>query len=467
MPFGLSKEDLAAVLAAALAGGGDFADLFLEERLTTTITCEDDKVERLSTGHDVGAGLRLIFGESTAYAYTNDLTPEGLNALARTVAQAARAGGGRAPVFDLRRQPVPYDLAVRRWPDQVAVGEKVLLVERANAAARREDGRIKQVLVNYGDTVQRVVMANTEGVYAEDERVRTRLAVQAVAVSNGRLQTGYEAVGSFGGLEAFEEYRPEAVAAVAARRALLMLEARPAPTGRMAVVMAAEAGGTMIHEACGHGLEADLVQRGLSVYAGRLGEQVAVPLVTVVDDATLAGRYGSFRFDDEATPGEKTVLIERGILRSYMYDRLTARREGRRSSGNGRRESYQFRPIPRMRNTYILPGEHDAEEIIRRTAKGLLVKKMGGGQVNTTNGDFVFDVAEGYLIEGGRVTAPVRGATLTGNGPEVLRTVDMVGGDLGFSIGICGKNGQGVPVSDAQPTMRIPSLVVGGTACED
>ncbi|MBC7335480.1 MAG: TldD/PmbA family protein, partial [Clostridia bacterium] len=309
--------------------------------------------------------------------------------------------------------------------------------------------------------------ANTEGVYAEDERVRTRLAVQAVAMSNGRLHTGYEAVGSFGGLEAFEEYRPEAVAAVAARRALLMLEARPAPTGRMAVVMAAEAGGTMIHEACGHGLEADLVQRGLSVYAGRLGEQVAVPLVTVVDDATLAGRYGSFRFDDEATPGEKTVLIERGILRSYMYDRLTARREGRRSSGNGRRESYQFRPIPRMRNTYILPGEHDAEEIIRRTAKGLLVKKMGGGQVNTTNGDFVFDVAEGYLIEGGRVTAPVRGATLTGNGPEVLRTVDMVGGDLGFSIGICGKNGQGVPVSDAQPTMRIPSLVVGGTACED
>jgi TldD protein len=296
--------------------------------------------------------------------------------------------------------------------------------------------------------------------------VRVRLAVQAVAAAQGLLQTGYEAVGGFMGLELFERHPPEEVARVAARRSLLMLEARPAPTGRMTVVMAAEAGGTMVHEACGHGLEADLVQKGLSVYAGRLGQVVASPLITVIDDATLPGRFGSYRFDDEATPGQKTVLIEKGVLCSYMYDRLTARRDGRRSTGNGRRESYQYRPLPRMRNTYIAPGEHDPEEIIRRTERGLLVKKMGGGQVNTTNGDFVFEVAEGYLIEGGRVTAPVRGATLTGNGPEVLRQVDMVGSDLGFSIGVCGKNGQGVPVSDAQPTIRIPSLVVGGTACE-
>lgn len=467
MSFHLNREDLAAVLAEALARGGDFADIFIEERHTTTITCEDDKIERLNTGRDVGAGVRVVYGDSTAYGYTNDLSLESLKTLARTVAEAARAKGGGETVLDLRKILPPYDLAVRLRPEAAGIGARVALVERANAAARREDGRIKQVMVNYGDTIQRVVMANSLGDYAEDERVRTRLAVQAVAVANGLLQTGYESVGGFQGLELYEEHRPEEVARQAARRALLMLEARPAPTGRMAVVMAAEAGGTMVHEACGHGLEADLVQKGLSVYAGRLGEQVASPLVTVIDDASLAGRFGSYRFDDEATPGEKTVLIEKGVLKSYMYDRLTARREGRRSSGNGRRESYQYRPIPRMRNTYIAPGEHDPEEIVRRTARGLLVKKMGGGQVNTTNGDFVFDVAEGYLIEGGKVTAPVRGATLTGNGPEVLRTVDMVGGDLGFSIGICGKNGQGVPVSDAQPTMRIPELVVGGTAHED
>ncbi|MCR4419656.1 MAG: TldD/PmbA family protein [Clostridia bacterium] len=447
-----------------MAQGADFAEVFVEERHSTAVVCEDDRIEKVTTGREVGIGLRVLVGESTAYGYANELSPEALLGLARTVAEAAKLRGGGSAVVNLRRTPVPYELTVLRPPAEAAVSDRVALVQRANATARREDPRIKQVMVNYADTLQRVWIANSEGDYVEDERVRVRLAVHAVAVAGGLLQTGYEAVGGFSGLELFERQPPEEVARTAARRSLLMLEARPAPTGRMPVVMAAEAGGTMVHEACGHGLEADLVQKGLSVYAGRLGQPVASPLVTVVDDATLEGRFGSYRFDDEGTPGQKTVLIEKGVLCGYMYDRLTARREGRPSTGNGRRESYQYRPLPRMRNTYIAPGEHDPEEIIRRTQRGLLVKKMGGGQVNTTNGDFVFEVAEGYLIEQGRVTAPVRGATLTGNGPEVLRQVDMVGGDLGFSIGVCGKNGQGVPVSDAQPTLRIPSLVVGGTA---
>ena len=246
-----------------------------------------------------------------------------------------------------------------------------------------------------------------------------------------------------------------------------MLKARRAPAGRMAVVLSGEAGGTMVHEACGHGLEADLAQKNLSVYSGKKGTQVASELVTVVDDGTLPGRFGSFRFDDEGNPAQKTVLIDKGILSGYMYDHITAARDGVEPTGNGRRQSFQHRPIPRMSTTYLAPGETPPEEIIRETKSGLLVRHMGGGQVNTTNGDFVFDVPEGYLIENGEATVPVRGATLTGNGPDVLKQIDMVGSDFGFSLGICGKDGQGVPVSDAQPTIRIPSLVVGGIIEEE
>lgn len=461
------EDDMTAVLAEALVRGGDFADLYLDERYSNSIICEDDKIEKINTGRDLGAGVRVIHGDSTAYGYTNDLTREGLLALARTVAEAAKTSRGKELSLGLRTLKAPYDLPVLMDPAGTETAAKVKLVERANQAARREDARIKQVLVSYADITQNVTIANSEGELVKDRRVRVRMAVQAVAVEKHLMQTGFESFGGLQGLELFERHSPEETARIAAGRALLMLKARPAPTGRMTVVMASEAGGTMVHEACGHGLEADLVQKGLSVYAGQMGQMVASPLVTVIDDASIPGKFGSFRFDDEGTPGQKTVLIDRGKLSCYMYDRLTARRDGRKSTGNGRRESYQYRPIPRMRTTYIASGEHDPEDIIKRTGRGLLVKKMGGGQVNTTNGDFVFDVAEGFLIEGGKVTAPVRGATLTGNGPEVLRTVDMVAGDLGFGIGVCGKNGQGVPVSDAQPTIRIPSLVVGGTAHED
>ncbi|VAX29821.1 TldD protein, part of TldE/TldD proteolytic complex, partial [hydrothermal vent metagenome] len=238
--------------------------------------------------------------------------------------------------------------------------------------------------------------------------------------------------------------------------------ARRAPAGRMPVVIASEAGGTMIHEAIGHGLEADLAGQGLSVYSEKLGQNVASSLITVVDDATLPNRRGSFRFDDEATPSQRTVLVDRGVLVAYMYDRLNALKEGKRSTGNGRRESYQHRPIPRMSNTFIAPGSDSPEEIIRSVQQGLLVKKMGGGQVNTVTGDFVFEVQEGYIIKDGLVGEPVRGATLTGNGPQILKSMDMVASDLGFAIGTCGKDAQGVPVSDAMPTVRIPEIVVGG-----
>jgi TldD protein len=307
-----------------------------------------------------------------------------------------------------------------------------------------------------------VQVATSEGAVVEDERIQLVGLVNVVAEKDGVIQTGYESLGGFAGFEFFSENSLAEVALRAADRALMMLEARRAPGGRMPVVISSEAGGTMIHEAIGHGLEADLAGQGLSRYSGMLGKEVASPLVTVVDDATLPGRRGSYRFDDEGTPSQSTVLVKDGVLTGFLYDKLNAMHDGVRSTGNGRRESYLYRPIPRMSNTFIAPGASDPAEVLESTPKGLLVVKMGGGQVNTVGGDFVFDVQEGYLIENGRKGEPVRGATLTGSGPEILKSIDMVGSDLGFAIGTCGKDGQGAPVSDAMPTVRIPEMVVGG-----
>lgn len=456
MEFGLSPADVGEILSHAQ---GDFAELFCEARQTTTISAEAHQIERVLSGWEVGAGIRILREGNTAYSHTNNLTLEHLKKLAVMVSRAALS---RKASFVLSKVEPPYVFPVTSPPEEKEIAAKTALVLRAEKSAWAESPRIQQVSISYSDTVQKVLIANSLGEYLTDKRTRVRLAVNVVAAAEGIIQTGYEAAGGFAGLEFFEANPPENLARKAAQRAVLMLSAAPAPAGTMPVVIAGEAGGTMIHEACGHGLEADLVQKGLSIYAGKRGEQVASPLVTVVDDATLPGKYGSFVFDDEGVPGQKTILIDRGILKEYLYDRLAALKEGRKSTGNGRRESYSHRPLPRMRNTYLAPGEHTPAEIIRATPKGLYVRKMGGGQVNTTNGDFVFEVAEGYLIENGKIGEPVRGATLTGNGPLVLQKIDLVGNDLGFGLGTCGKNGQGVPVGDAQPTIRIPELIVGG-----
>ncbi len=462
----LTKGDLQEILDLALQRGGDFSDIYIENKKTTGIACEADKVERLNTGIDIGAGIRVISGETTAYAYTNDVTKEGLTEAARVVSHAAQ-GQKQNFVINLCQIKATVDFEVKERPDEVHIDQKVDVVLRANQTVRNFDNRIKQVSVGFGDIVQDVIIANSEGVYVEDQRIRNRFMVNAVAAEGPVIQTGYNAIGGFAGFEIFEEFTPEAVAGEAARRAILMLEAKPAPAGKMEVVMAGEAGGTMVHEACGHGLEADLAQKNLSVYSGKKGQKVASELITVIDDSTIANKYGSYSFDDEGVTSRKCLLIKDGELTDYLYDRLSARKEGRESNGHGRRESYQHKPIPRMGNTYIASGKEDPEAIIKSVHNGLLVKKMGGGQVKTTNGDFVFDVAEGYLIKDGEVAYPVRGATLTGNGPEVLQIVDRVGKDLGFTIGTCGKDGQGVPVSDAQPTMHIPEIIVGGTAHGD
>lgn len=459
----MEKKEIAQILEKALQAGADFAELFWEQTETVAINCEADRIERINSGTIQGVGIRTIAGENTAYAHTNDLSLTRLLEIAELAGKGARKQQKSSTIKDFCTPPPALKLEIEQPPAEVGIEKKAAAVLAANQAAREVDARIRQVKVNYGDLQQKVVIANSDGVYVEDLRTRTRLSIQAIASEKNLIQTGYQSVGGSQGFELLEKKSPTELAKQAAQRAVLMLSAKPAPSGRMPVVLAGKAGGTMVHEACGHGLEADLVQKGLSVYVGKKGEQVASPLITVIDDGTLKGQFGTMGYDDEGTPCQKNVLIENGILKGYLYDLKTAKQEGLSSTGNGRRESYQNRPIPRMTNTYIAPGKTDAEKIIKDTKEGLLVMGMGGGQVNTLTGDYVFEVTEAYLIQDGEITHPVRGATLTGNGPETLKLVEELGSDLHFMIGICGKEGQGVPVSDAQPTMAVRELIVGGT----
>lgn len=459
----LDKMNLSAILRCALAGGGEFADIYYEEGSSTSIVCEDGNIEKVLAGTDRGVGIRVISDLRTAYAYTNEVTETALLALADTVSRAVKGQSfDRAITMGTKLKGPGFPIEIP--PDGVPLQDKVALVNRGNLAARAFDQRIRQVTAVYRDSAVKTQIANSRGDFTEAIRTGTLFLAQVVATQGDIIQTGYEPVGKFMGHEIFREKSPEEVALAAARRAVMMLDARKAPAGLMPVVLSSEAGGTMVHEAIGHGLEADLAGNGMSVYTGKIGEQVASPLVTVIDDATIPNARGSFSFDDEGIPAQRTVLVENGILKGYLYDRLSAMKDGCVSTGNGRREGYHAKPIVRMTNTLIAPGETSPEEIVRGVDRGLFVRKMGGGQVNTVTGDFVFEVSEGYLIENGAVGEPVRGATLTGNGPDVLKKIVKVGSDLGFGIGTCGKDGQGVPVSDAQPTLLIKEITVGGAA---
>lgn len=458
----IPEELLSKILKKALSKGGDYADIYISHDRPLSIQLEDNKIEKIVSGIDSGIGVRVVFGGKSAYAYSNDFSEASLFNIADAVSSAVRENRGGEAVFDLRTVRPSVDFIIKHYPDDVAIEKKILLVENANRAAKAISPKIRQVSVIYRDSVQNICIAASDGTLAEDERIYTLALIQVIASDGDTLQTGYEPVGGLSGFELFDENSFEEIAVKAAQKALKMLSARKAPGGRMPVIISADAGGTMIHEAIGHGLEADLAQQGLSVYTNRTGQQIASPLITIIDDATIPNKRGSFRFDDEGVVSQRTVLVEKGILKGYMHDRITAMKEGISSTGNGRRQSYKDRPIPRMSNTFIAPGEGDPEKIIRSVDKGFLVKKMGGGQVNTVTGEFVFEVSEGYLIEKGLAGEPVRGATLIGNGPEVLNSIDMVGKDLGFSIGTCGKDAQGVPISDAMPTVRIPEMVVGG-----
>ncbi|MGA8372000.1 MAG: TldD/PmbA family protein, partial [Acidimicrobiales bacterium] len=342
--------------------------------------------------------------------------------------------------------------------------DSLALLRRADEAGRSAGGAISQVQAGYGGSKRQVLIANSEGLLATDEQVRTRFSVACVAEGDTGLQTGFESAARTVGFELFDEVSVEELAQLAARRALSKLSARPAPSGEVPLVLAGGSGGILFHEACGHGLEADHIVKDASVYVGQVGQQVASPLVTLVDDGTVGSEWGTFGFDDEGRPAQRNVLIENGVLTEYLWDYLRARKEGRRSSGNGRRQSYQHLPMVRMTNTFLLPGQEDADEIVAQTPNGVYVAKLGGGQVNTTTGDFVFGTTEAYLIEDGRITEPLRDANLIGNGPEVLRRIDAVATDFAMTPGTCGKDGQSVPVGCGQATLRITGVTIGGTS---
>ncbi len=457
-----SENILTRVLETTLSGGENFAEVFIEEKETISISCEENKIEVVSSGTDSGAGLRLISKGETFYTSTNKLSKEGLVKTAKTLSKGISSKAKKIKI-DLKPAKANVNFKVKRPPSEVEIEDKVRIVKEANKKARSIDKRIKQVMIGYGDSIRKITIANSNGTLAEDERIQLLFSVTVVVKEREILQTGTETKGGFIGWEIFDAISPEEIATIAAKGAILMLEAQKAPAGEMTVILSSSAGGTMIHEAIGHGLEADIIQKGASKYCGKIGRRIASSLITVIDDPTLPDKRGSYRFDDEGNSSQRTVLVENGILKNYLYDYLTAKKDKINPTGNGRRQSYHYRPIPRMSNTYIASGKSNPEEIIKSTKRGLFVKKMGGGQVDSVNGDFVFEVEEGYLIEDGKITKPVRGATLIGNGPEILKEIDMVGNDLGFEIGTCGKEGQGVPISDGQPTLRIPKIIVGGT----
>jgi TldD protein len=449
-------------LARLVRRGADFAEFFEERSSSLLVHLEDGRVQKVLQGDESGLGLRVLSGDQTYYTYSQRLGAASGRALADELGAVIGAGSVRAKRHRYLRVGAAPAIPRRRTPAPVPA-ELAALVRRVDRRVRTVSPAIRQVIIAGRERRQDVRITNSLGEVARDRRSTSVWMVQVVAADGTVIQTGYETAGGSAGLGAFPPDTLERIGLAAARRAVQMLSARPAPGGRMPVVLSSEAGGTMIHEAVGHGLEADLAQEGFSVYSKKRGKRIASPLISVVDDPTLCGVRGSYVVDDEGVPAERTLLVDRGVLRTYLFDRLSAAKDGRASNGHGRRQSYHQRPIPRMSNTMILPGSDDPAKILEEVRQGLLVRKMGGGQVNTVNGDFVFEVTEGYRIEGGEVAYPVRGATLVGNGPEVLRQIDRVGSDIGFALGTCGKDGQGVPVSDAQPTLRIPELTVGGT----
>jgi TldD protein len=457
----LDPELAGRVIERALRRGGDFAELYAEERSGFALSLDDGNVERPQAGRELGASVRVVQGDASYFGYVDGLAEDDLLRVADSVAQALR-GDARAPDAIAALQAADGHPVARR-PEEVEAAAKAELLRACNEAARSAGGDVAQVRIGYSEARRRVEVFGSDGRAAADDRTRLRLGAQVVARRGDRVETGTDTLGGHAGWELLED-SPERVAESAAGKALTMLDAVDAPAGRLPVVVGNGFGGVLLHEAVGHGLESDAVQKRASVYAGKLGEQLAEPFVTAYDDGRREGEWGSDGIDDEGTPTRRTTIIEDGRLTSYLYDLLRSRKDGVESTGNGRRESFRHLPIPRMTNTYFAPGEASREELIGSVGRGLYAVSFGGGQVEPATGDFVFGVSEGYLIENGEVTSPVRGATLVGNGLEALRAVDGLAGDLEIATGFCGKGGQSVPAGVGQPHVRIRELTVGGTA---
>jgi TldD protein len=465
--FQITKRDLEAYLAEALSQGGDYADLYFEYLATSSISIDEGIVKSAAQGVSMGVGVRVIAGERTGYAYSDDLAPEKVRKAANVAAHIA-SGPSKVDKFDLNEGRRHNLYPVLTAPTETAFSERVELVKRADRAARAFDPRVFQVQAVYADNLRQVLVATSEGVLTIDRQPLARMSVAALARENGGVpQRGHAGGGGRVDLDFFLlEKTPEHFARESAREAIAMLEAVEAPAGEMTVVLGPGWPGILLHEAVGHGLEADFNRKGVSAFSGRIGQKVASELCTVIDDGTIGHRRGSLNVDDEGQPTQRNVLIENGVLRGYLQDKLSSTLLGSPSTGSGRRESYAHIPMPRMTNTFMLSGQSAPEDIIRSVPKGLYCVSFGGGQVDITSGNFVFSASESYLIEDGKLTRPVRNATLIGNGPEALKYVSMVGNDLRLDegVGVCGKEGQSVPVGVGIPTIKIDRMTVGGTA---
>ena len=453
------------LLSAAMEKGGEFAEVYVERNESCAVILEEKKVKSAQAGLSQGVGVRVISGAKVGYAYSDDLDDEALFRAARTAALIAQ-GGGSEQAFNVARTALPtfYRLAVPLA--NVEVDRKVALVVRANKAAHAYDKRVKQVIATYADSTKRVLIANTKGRLAEDTQDLCRLSTHVVAEGKkGDRRTGFYGGGGRVSFSHFDTFTPELVATEAARQAVETLGATDAKAGQQTVVLAPGWSGILLHEAVGHGLEADFIRKGTSLFAGKENQKVASDLVTVIDDGTVANARGSLNVDDEGNPAQFKVLIERGVLKGFMYDSLNAKLMGQSSSGSGRRESFKHLPLPRMTNTYLAPGESTHDEIIHSVDSGIYCAHFGGGQVDITNGNFVFEVSEAYEINQGKVGRPLKGVTLIGIGPEALKNVSMVGNDpmADPGLGTCGKDGQSVPVGVGLPTLRIDNMTVGGT----
>lgn len=464
-PNGLDFCDIDRTLSALMAQGATFADVYFQHARRESWAMEDGIVKEGVHAIEQGVGVRAISGEKTGFAYSGELDAAALTGAAKAARSIARDGAARPPLA-LQRRDTPALYPPLDPVDALANEAKVAALRRVDALLRSLDNRVKQVMVSLSGALDTVLVARSDGILAADVRPLVRMNIQVIVEQGGRRESGYAGFGGrHGYAELLADGRPEHFAREALRQALVNLEAIDAPAGLMPVVLGNGWTGVLLHEAVGHGLEGDFNRKGTSTYAGRMGQRVAAPGVTIVDDATLAGRRGSLSIDDEGTPTQCTTLIEDGILTGYMQDTHNARLMGMAPTGNGRRESFAHLVMPRMTNTYMLAGQDDPEDMIRSVKRGLYAVNFGGGQVDITSGKYVFSATEAYLIEDGKITAPVKGATLIGNGPETMQKVTMIGHDLALDagVGICGKEGQSVPVGVGQPSLKISELVVGGT----
>jgi TldD protein len=452
------------LLAVALARGGDYADLFFEYRAAGGLVFDEGILKSASRGVSMGLGVRVVKGDATGYAYVERLDWDAMRRAADTAAQIASGGGAKGPIAAQPRE-LPQRYELRTVTLDVPGLDKRRLLERAAAAAHAHDPRIIKVEASLSEEIREILVVTSDGTMARDTQPLVRFGVRVIAEKNGKRQEGSSGGGGRTSLGYFDDKSPEHHAREAARQAIVMLDAVEAPAGQMEVVLAPGDSGILLHEAVGHGLEADFNRKGTSNYSGKIGESVASDLCTVVDDATLLQSRGTINVDDEGNEPRSATLIEKGKLVGYMHDRLSAKHYGLRPSGNGRRESFACAPMPRMTNTILLAGQSDPDEILRSVKRGVYAKKFGGGQVDIANGDFVFSLTESYLVEDGKITAPLKGVNLIGNGPDVLRRVTMLGNDVEVSDGVwtCGKDGQSVPVGVGCPTIKIAAITVGGT----